>query len=189
MKIKKIIQLFILSTIILFSSLNPAYSHPLKPWLGKWVGECRALQASNILYTFNMSLTISPLDQANEFSWKLFYEANGNIPSQVKEYSLRAVDILRNHYITDEQNGLLLDTFINGNVTYSTFTISGVLITGTYTLLDENSMMIHLPSFKEGPIRQTCVDGAPNLCVDSFGLMMSQHCLLKFEDHTEQPQQ
>lgn len=150
----------------------------LERWSGTWKGTCRLSPAFQGTESFEASVTIGKNEGANGIQWQLIYEASGNLPRQVRNYTMMPVDPSNGHFVVDEHNGLLLDSFVDGNFIYSPFLINGMLITATYILTGQNTMIMDMPSFNEAPIRKTCLTGNSNLCSQSFGLRMSQRCSL-----------
>lgn len=169
----------LLVAIVLFSQISSGSPSSFDGWLGQWKGVCKLTPPYNGVSRFNVSLKISRSEKADRFQWLWIYEAATNFQEEVRDYEMVAVDASKGYYVVDEHNGLLLDSFLDGNFLYSPFRINGKLITATYILSGKNEMLMDMPSFDATPMRKTCVTGYPNLCAESFRLRMSQRCTLK----------
>ncbi len=152
---------------------------PFSRWTGTWKGACQLSPPYNGTERFDASLTVGKDEGANGVQWQLIYEASGNLPRQVRNYSMRPINASKGHYVVDENNGLLLDSFIDQDMIYSPFQINGKIITATYVLIGKNKMIMDMPTFDAIPVRKSCVTGNPNLCAESFGLRMTQRCNLE----------
>ena len=163
--------------ILVFYSIC-ATSEPLGLWSGHWVGACKLNPAYMGVTEFNASLRVGESD-LDGIQWQLIYEANGNFPEQIRNYTLRHSGQSPTHYLLDENNGIVLDTFVGEMSIYSHFAINGNLVTTSYLLTDKDTMVLDMPMFHLQPIGSSCLRGNPNLCAESFGLKQTQRCKLQ----------
>ena len=144
-------------------------------WIGTWKGQCKLTPAYNGVEAFAASLTISAGSADGSLRWKLIYETPSR---EVRDYELVPVDAAAGHYVIDEKNGLLLDSYVADGVLYAPFAINGMLIMATYSVGTDGVMTANMPSFGTEPVRTTCLGGQPESCAQSFALNRAQHCRL-----------
>lgn len=154
-----------------------AQTDPLASWAGTWQGACELSPPYAGAASFDASLNIVPT-LGGRYDWQIIYEASGSLPRSVRNYEMVPVDALIGHFVLDEKNGLLLDSFIAGRAVRTYIAIGGNRIPGLYLLLSEREMLIDLPLFAQAPIRNTCLNGNPSQCTDSYRLNRSQTCRL-----------
>lgn len=170
----------VFSMLLMTASLSAvgAGNDALGAWTGTWKGACGLTPAFSGVTQFAASLEIGEPSSAGQArNFKLIYEESGALPRQVRDYELRPVDASSGHFVVDEHNGLLLDTFLSGNVLYSNFVINGNLIQATY-ILNGDRLLLDMPSFDATPVRETCLAGNSNSCAQSLGLRSVQRCEL-----------
>lgn len=150
----------------------------LQRWEGDWRGTCRLNPAYQGIESFNMRLQVG--DTSTErAAWTLTYEAMGTRPRETRTYEIFAVDARQGHYAIDEHNGLILDSYLLGDTLYSAFTISGNLIPARYEISRPGVMVVEMPNLTVNPVRESCVEGNPQLCAHSFRLNSVQRCELQ----------
>jgi hypothetical protein len=172
-----IILVFLTSTLFLgsaFASIESSFSN----WIGFWEGDCQLSSPVQGVQKVNTSLNITEGSKPDRLGWQLIYQETGPFPKQVRNYEMVTIDESAGHYMIDERNGLLLDSFLKGDAIYSTFTIKENLIFTTHVLIEKNKMLATYPSFNSNPVRKTCVTGQPDLCAHSFLFQAAQKCIL-----------
>lgn len=105
-----------------------------------------------------------------EWAYSLDYAINddGNTSGESRPYILRHISA--GHFILDERNGILLDHYLDGNRLFSSFTVSGNVIT-TEEELDGDTLRMTVRTYKPGT-------GQGATGVSSMKLLSSQVCLL-----------
>lgn len=93
----------------------------LPSFQGSWTGTCDYTQVDGSNEVVDLTITISPLS-ATEVSWQLAYQG-ASIGTLVKNYVVRAVDVSANHYVLDEQNGILIDEYLFGSRLIGSFDV------------------------------------------------------------------
>ena len=149
-------------------------------WEGEWKGQCIIMPPLNGISEFGMNLSVSPVSGTDRYSWKITYIRSKSTAPDVRAYELVPIDPENGQYAIDEKTGIILDAFFNGNVLYSTFTISSKLLNTRYELTDSHSMVIEMSVFSATPIRRSQTPDS-SFIVNSFGLLSVQHCSLKKE--------
>jgi len=127
----KTITQSLVSTAILLGSIS-ASAEILPEWHGFYQGECEyQAQGTLDIEIIPMTIEILPVS-ANEVSWSMhYYRASGDI---VKNYTLRAVDESIGHYVTDENNGILIDQYLRQNRIMTHFEVNNNQVTGVSEL-------------------------------------------------------
>ncbi len=161
--------------IAALAAIAPASAAGLDAWKGVWKGACRLTPAHDGIAQFAASLTIAGGVGDGRLRWRLQYEIGGG---DVRDYEIATVDEAAGHYAIDEKNGLVLDAVLSDGVLYAPFTINAMLITATYAVGADGTMIANMPAFGDEPVRETCLTGQPQTCARSFLLKSTQHCTL-----------
>lgn len=119
---------FIFSTVVLHAQSAPPDSFPAS-WAGRWVGELHIYNAAGKSESVPMQLHILATDSAQLFTWTLIY--GSDTTAGARPYLLRPVDSATGKYQIDEQNGILLDTYLLGGKLYSRFEVLDNLLLTT----------------------------------------------------------
>lgn len=90
-----------------------------KNWEGKYKGNLEISTPKGIVQTVPMELHILPIDSVR-WTWKIIYSG------QARNYELFLKDALKGHYVLDEKNDILLNSFLIGNTLYDEFQVQGV---------------------------------------------------------------
>jgi hypothetical protein len=106
-------------------------------WFGTWRGPCttQIVGAAGPGTPFELELDIRPREEPDAVSWTMTYRGTGR--QDVRPYVLRTVDAARGHFAVDEGRGVLLDTFLAGNVLMSHFQYRGTVLTSREELLGD----------------------------------------------------
>jgi hypothetical protein len=99
----------------------PASAQILPQFHGTWVGSCDYTQVDGTTEVVALTIAIAPISPT-EVTWGLTYQG-GSVGTLVKNYVLRAVDVAANHYVLDEQNGILIDEYLFGDRLISSFDV------------------------------------------------------------------
>lgn len=157
------------------SSSNLNLSFP-QDWIGNWKGSCKMFQSQNKEETFNMNLIVQKLEgKANKWLWQIEYKSP--TINQIRKYELQTVNEKNGHFIIDEKNGIVLDTFLyKNNTMLEQFTVGTSNLTVKHQLVDKNNMNIEFIIFSNDSIRKT---GSGENIVNSYQLLNYQDCKLK----------
>lgn len=147
-------------------------------WKGVWKGSCSNTgPAGKQTYApVDMRLTIQPETGSANWQWRIEYlSAQEN---QLRDYTLKAVDAAKGHWLIDEHNGILLDNFmVRGNLILEQFSVGQTLLFGRHELQSNpQAIKVELVSFALQNARQS---GAEPYPVSSFKLLSTQECLLR----------
>lgn len=123
--------LFYISLMISTISFSMAQTFP-EDWLGTWEGNFIGYNQMNKVYELTMRMEITETENPNRWHWKTIYPATAQTEEIVKDYYLEVVDLEKGHFITDEDNSILLDTYLVENTFYSRFLVQNNLILSMY---------------------------------------------------------
>lgn len=84
-----------------------------------------------------MQLKIQPADTAGQYTWQIIYGDEGK---DNRPYLLKPVDTAQGHWIIDERDGIILDSYVHGNAIHGAFTVQGNTIIDNYKI--ENGKML-----------------------------------------------
>lgn len=114
-------------------------------FIGHWKGELEWRVAGKAPKTFAMELLVKPADSPGHYSWLIRYGSEGN---DQRPYLLKPVDSANGHWVIDEQNGIVLDSYLLGNSLHGAFTVQNNTIIDRYSLqgdsLQVSFLMIRL---------------------------------------------
>jgi hypothetical protein len=149
----------------------PASAQILPQFHGTWVGSCDYTQVDGTNEVVSLTITIAPLS-ATEVSWGLNYQG-GSIGTLVKNYVLRAVDVAANHYVLDEQNGILIDEYLFGDRLVSSFDVGNDTRLAASTTVDGNTMHFENVAYGGRQVNRTRGGG---VAVLSYGAQSIESC-------------
>lgn len=116
------------------SSLDStAAAYPVFPtaYEGKWSGQLAIFTARGKVQSVPMQLHILPIDDTT-FTYTIYYGAD--LKAGKRDYLLRKGRRGDNHWVIDEQDGILLDNFYLGGVLHGPFSVSGNALTSSLEL-------------------------------------------------------
>lgn len=102
----------------------------IKKCEGVWKGKMKMYAGNHLLDSVEVRLTIAPQSTPETWTWRTEYLSPAR--TMVKDYVLRVKDRTKNIYITDEGEGVLLTTYLNGTKLYNVFETAGIMLTATY---------------------------------------------------------
>lgn len=166
---KKIYGLIFALFFVFHSS---AYSQTELPeaWNGSWKGMTNLVWESGKIEPAEVQVQISSKPDSKIKLWKLVYKFPDR--TETRDYELKPADDNSNHFILDEKNGFLIDTYLSNKVLYNQFTINGNLITTRFELQDK-MILIELTMFDIRNPRLTKLTGG-QFEVSSFTLKYTQ---------------
>lgn len=147
-------------------------------WQGEWQGELIISRDTGIVQRLPMILRILP--QADgRFSYTIVY--GEDTAENTRPYFLETVDSAKGHYVTNEENGILLDDFLINGKLYSRFEVMGTLLLAT--LEEQNGTLIYeIIAGPLAPLRttgDTIVDKEEIPPVDSYQINVQQRAVLE----------
>ena len=98
-------------------------------FIGHWKGKLQWMVAGKPAQTFTMQLIIKPADTAGQYTWQIIY---GNDDKDDRPYILKPVDTAKGHWVIDENDGIVIDSYLHGNCIHGAFTVQGNTIVDNY---------------------------------------------------------
>jgi len=148
----------ILVLFILFSSFN-SNAQILKEWHGEWNGMMQIYKDGKKVDTVEVVLTIKPINDSL-LTWKTEYKSARQ--PMTKDYTLKSRDLSNGVYVTDEGEGVLLDTYLIDQALFNVFEVEGIMLTATYRLLGDE-IIFEVISGNKG---KTVAGGVTNFSVN-----------------------
>jgi hypothetical protein len=168
-----------------FRGLFQPRKNPVFPqdFVGRWKGQLQWLVNGKPAQTFSMQLIIQPADSAMTYTWQIIYGDKGQ---DNRPYLLKPVDTAKGHWVVDERDGIMLDSYVHGSSIHGAFTVQGNTIVDNYTLESSNRMRVEFFSIRLGD-KKTSGKGTEEVpSVDSYRIASYQTgVLIKVK---EQPQ-
>lgn len=151
----------------------------LAPFEGTYKGTLEIYQGAKVAHSLPMSLKILPLDSTS-WTFHITYHREGK--EDFRPYDIRLINAEKGHYVIDEHNGILLDSYLNGNCLYEQFAIDNSGIIGTTCFLEDNQLSYELIPINMEPTRvsgDTIINGDTIPAVRSYQVYSTQKALLK----------
>lgn len=115
-----------------------------RDFIGNWKGKIQWLMAGKSPREFSMQLRIQPGDSIGHYSWAIIYGDEGK---DNRPYKLKPVDVANGHWVVDEGDGIILDSYIHGNAIHGAFTVQGSTIIDNYRV-ENGKMFVEFFSIK-----------------------------------------
>ncbi|NOT91548.1 hypothetical protein [Ferruginibacter sp.] len=137
---------------------------------GNWKGQLQWMVNGKPTQTFTMQLRIQPTDSANQYTWQIIY---GDDVKDNRPYILKPVDTAKGHWIIDENDGIILDSYVHGNSIHGAFTVQGNTIVDNYKV-EDGKMQVEFFSIKLADKNQSGKGTAETPFVDSYKISSYQ---------------
>jgi hypothetical protein len=124
--------------------------------------------------TVNMELHILPGDSAGQYTWQIVY---GKVTDDNRPYVLKAVDSAKGHWVIDEKNGIMLDSYWVGQHFCGAFTVQGNTILDSYWI-ENGQLHVEFFSYKQTPLATTGKGTEDSPKVDSYRIGSYQKAVL-----------
>lgn len=141
-------------------------------WVGTWRGKLNIVGGSYDGQVVDMSLQIAPLPDTPRYTWTIRY---GEEPA--RQYELLPVDAAQGHWVVDEKNGILIDSYLMDGVFLSQFDVYTNRVTARYEEKD-GDLEVEMHTFSREPVRRSGPDGD----VAAFDLRSLHRARLKRSD-------
>lgn len=168
---------FCLSLVFLFvAAFQSPSSQPNQlpsEWLGDWAGTL-IIPTAKTPQEVPMELHIHPLKNEVGYQWQIVYGSGDK--KNVRNYKLIPQADKPGVFVMDENNGILLDCRLIGNVMFSQFKVGDVLLTSREELRD-GKLFTEIITSRFGSPRVTGDKGKENE-VHSYPLQSIQYATL-----------
>lgn len=146
-------------------------------WIGKWKGQMEIITGKGVAQTIPMETHIAKGDSADTWKWTLIYAAKKDSPD-VRPYVIKLKDKSKGHYIMDEKNTILLDSYYIGGEFWSEFEVQGTHLVTVYRMEGKN--LISTIMYGPSEAIQTTGGGSEDTPpVKSYAVKGVQRCVMK----------
>lgn len=146
-----------------------------KCFIGNWKGELEWIVTGKPVQKFTMQLTIQPADTPGHYTWQLIY---GEDYKDNRPYILKPVDTAKGHWVVDEGDGIMLDSYVHGNSIHGAFTVMGNTIVDNYSIM-EGRMHVEFFSVKLDERSRSGKGTTDTPFVDSYKISSYQSGVLR----------
>lgn len=126
---------YLLLFLPLFANAQTPITTFPNDWMGDWYGTMAIYNADGKAQEINMELHLAETDSADRWQWTLVYEVD--TVRDEREYELVAKDAAKGHYVIDEKNSILLDSYLYKNVLTSRFSVNNSLLIVNYSFFSD----------------------------------------------------
>jgi hypothetical protein len=150
-------------------------------WMGEWQGPLSIFGPEGQVGQVDMSVQIQLRDSVHRYDWTITYlPADSSQPIDRRPYQLIGQRDQAGHFIMDEQNSILLDSYLFAETLSSLFQVNQSLLLVTYTYLGGDSMRFEVfPASAETP---RLSGEAADVSVTSFRQASYQRATLRRQD-------
>jgi hypothetical protein len=145
-----------------------------RSFIGNWKGTLQWMVAGKPTQTFTMQLHIQPTDTAGQYTWQIIY---GDDAKDNRPYILKPVDTAKGHWVIDENDGIILDSYMHGNSIHGAFTVQGNTIIDNYKI-ENGKMLVEFFSVKLDNKKQSGKGTTETPFVDSYLISSYQSGIL-----------
>lgn len=169
-----------IATAVGFGRIRFSQSLELSPaWHGEWSGTSQRFVGGLMQQEFATGLKIRPIEDRDAYTWILSYGSGDK--RQNRNYELRHGLRGRDHFVIDEKNGILIDTWLHPIAVghqelIGRFEVMGNVIESRYTLR-KDTIEMQLTTFTAEPVRESGGEGTPK--VRAFWLKSTQRAILR----------
>lgn len=143
----RLCPLFLLCAALPFAAC--AQSFP-QTWQGTWRGTLHIHTAKGVAQTVPMAVEIGPT--ADSLRWRFALTYGEDTAKGRRAYDLLVVDRAAGRYLTDENNGILLDDYFLDGRLLSQFTVQGTRLISSFERRGDE-LIFEILSGKDAPVR------------------------------------
>jgi len=173
MHYKKYLLFLFFLLMVCFVSAQSNDGFP-KSFIGNWKGKMKWMVSGKREQEFTMQLKIQAADSAGQYTWQIIY---GDDNKDNRPYILKPIDIAKGHWVIDENDGILLDSYVHGNAIHGAFTVQGNTIVDNYRV-DKDSMFVEFFSIRLAEKKTSGKGTEDTPFVDSYKISSYQQGLL-----------
>lgn len=146
--------------------IDPSFRFP-EDWLGYWEGDLKIMNKNGVNMELTMALDLKEMEYDSSYQWTLKYITEEK--TDERKYLLKKGSDEENHWVVDEDNGIILDGYVLNNCLYVLFEVGNNRILTSYTL-DKEKMIFENLVFKVTHVRTSgdLREGTISVPVNSF---------------------
>lgn len=143
---------------------------------GNWKGVLIWTVAGKMPQTFTMRLNIQPAD-SGRYTWQIIY---GDDLKDNRPYLLTPVDAAKGHWVIDERNSIILDSYWIGGRFTGAFSVQGNTIVDQYWI-ENDGLHVEFISYAAKAVSTTGGTSTEIPTVDSYRVKSVQRGVLQRE--------
>jgi hypothetical protein len=144
-------------------------------FIGDWKGTLTWYPNGKPVQKVNMEMHINKTDTLQQYTWQIVY---GSITKDNRPYILKKIDTLQSHWVIDELNGIVLDSYWLGNRFSGVFSIQGNTILDSYWI-ENGEMHIEFFSYNQKPLSTTGYNTEESPTTETYRIGSYQKAVLK----------
>lgn len=109
---------------------DTTYQFP-QDWLGYWQGDIVIYGATGEMQRLPMALDLRATAASDRYHWAIIYGSD-TIAGR-RDYYISPVDTAVGHWQVDEQNSIIIDSYVRGPALVSAFEVQGNYLTSSYS--------------------------------------------------------
>lgn len=170
----KTIISFVSFIVIAAAHVSAQTSSFPQSFIGDWKGTLTWAVPGKAPQIFTMRLNIQPAD-SGRYTWQIIY---GDDQKDNRPYLLSPVDTAKGHWVVDERNSIILDSYWIGNKFTGVFAVSGSTILDQYWI-ENGDMYVEFVTYNSKPLAVTGSTSKEIPAVDSYQIKSVQRGVLK----------
>lgn len=143
-------------------------------FIGNWKGTLTWSVAGKTPQTFTMRLNVQPAD-SGRYTWQIIY---GDDQKDNRPYLLIPVDTAKGHWVVDERNSIILDSYWIANRFTGVFAVGGSTIFDAYWI-DDEGLHVEFVTYGSKAINTTGGTSKEIPPVESYQIKSVQRGILK----------
>lgn len=104
-------------------------------WCGYWEGDLEIIGPQGTIQTLPIAYDIQSTDEDSTYIWAIIY--GEDIVAGRRDYRLIVKDRSKGHYLVDEQNSIMIDSYLINNELISWFEVEGNLLSTSLSMKNE----------------------------------------------------
>jgi hypothetical protein len=153
------------------------FVYSITQFIGNWKGEMVWTPNSNKpAQKVPVQLKIQKIkDSTNQYTWQITY---GDKSEDIRPYILKKIDTLPKHWVIDEQNGIVLDSYFMQGKLIGAFSVNGITIVDNYWI-ENDSLHFEFISYSTEPSTTTGKGTEDSPTVNVYQIKSYQKGVLK----------
>lgn len=104
-------------------------------WCGYWVGDLEIIGPQGTLQTLPIAYDIQATENDSTYTWAIIY--GDDVEAGKRDYRLIVKDRSKGHYIVDELNSIIIDSYLINNELISWFEVEDNLLSTSLAMKNE----------------------------------------------------
>ncbi len=163
-----------ITLFVLMQKITSAQTSFPQSFIGNWKGTLTWTVPGKAPQTFTMRLNVQPAD-SGRYTWQIIY---GDDRKDNRPYLLIPVDTAKGHWVVDERNSIILDSYWIANRFTGVFAVGGSTIFDAYWI-DAEGLHVEFVTYNSKPLNTTGGNSKEIPPVESYQIKSVQRGVLK----------